>query len=375
MVRSSRALSGFARGAADSGCLQDAGVHTNGPPCRVADAVARAICLCDSDKIGFQRADIDVVTGVGQLVFKVNTFLNELEFFDRIYVVQLVDYCCQAFSDGFGCAFAPTLWFVVAQCFEIVTHRLAFGAASCKRGFVFVGHWPLGPSLCHWVIIGIDSGFIYLCDHSLVADCVTVRARHSSYGDDRMTDQLPFLDPARAALRDHVLRFSVKRGDFTLKSGAKSSWFLDTKQTACRPDGLLLVADVALSLIPKSATAIGGLTMGADPVAFAIAAVGATRGRQLRSFSVRKEAKDHGVTGRVAGALQPGDRVVITEDTVTRGTSILEAVEVVRAFGAEPILITVIVDRGGTCAEMARAAGVDYLPMLTAPDLGFAFGS
>ena len=190
-----------------------------------------------------------------------------------------------------------------------------------------------------------------------------------------MTDQLPFLDPARAALRDHVLRFSVKRGDFTLKSGAKSSWFLDTKQTACRPDGLLLVADVALSLIPKSATAIGGLTMGADPVAFAIAAVGATRGRQLRSFSVRKEAKDHGVTGRVAGALQPGDRVVITEDTVTRGTSILEAVEVVRAFGAEPILITVIVDRGGTCAEMARAAGVDYLPMLTAPDLGFAFGS
>jgi orotate phosphoribosyltransferase len=90
---------------------------------------------------------------------------------------------------------------------------------------------------------------------------------------------------------------------------------------------------------------------------------------------VRKEAKDHGVTGRIAGALKPGDRVVITEDTVTRGTSPLEAVEAVRAFGAEPILITVIVDRGGTCAAMAESAGVAFLPMLTALDLGFDFGT
>ncbi len=192
-----------------------------------------------------------------------------------------------------------------------------------------------------------------------------------------MTDvgELPPLDPLRARLRDHVLANAVKRGDFTLKSGRKSSWFLDTKQTACRPEGILLVADVALSMIPAEATAIGGLTMGADPVAFGIAAVGATRGTNLRSFSVRKEAKDHGVTGRLAGALQPGDKVVITEDTVTRGTSLFEAVEVVRAFGAEPVFITVIVDRGGTCAQMAADAGIAYRPMLTAPDLGFDFGS
>jgi len=187
--------------------------------------------------------------------------------------------------------------------------------------------------------------------------------------------ELPPLDPARHALRAHVLSHAVKRGDFTLKSGAKSSWFLDTKQTACRPEGILLVADVALSLIPSAATAIGGLTMGADPVAFGIAAVGATRGFNLRSFSVRKEAKDHGVTGRLAGAIEPGDKVVITEDTVTRGTSLFEAVEVVRAFGAEPVLITVIVDRGGTCAAMADEAGIPYRPMLTAPDLGFSYGS
>ncbi|MFM7666185.1 MAG: orotate phosphoribosyltransferase [Actinomycetota bacterium] len=187
--------------------------------------------------------------------------------------------------------------------------------------------------------------------------------------------QLPQLDVPREALRRHVLEHSLKTGNFTLKSGRQSNWFLDTKQTACRPDGIVLVADVALSLIPADVTAIGGLTMGADPVAFGIAAIAAQRGRMLRSFSVRKEAKDHGVTGRIAGALQPGDRVAVVEDTVTRGTSIFEAVEVVKAFGAIPVFITVIVDRGGTCSSMARDAGIAYEPMLTAPQLGYDYNS
>jgi orotate phosphoribosyltransferase len=186
---------------------------------------------------------------------------------------------------------------------------------------------------------------------------------------------LSTLDPARHALREHVLRHSLKTGNFTLKSGASSSWFLDTKQTACRADGVVLMADVALELIPKDAVAIGGLTMGADPVAYGIAAVAATRGFDLRSFSVRKEAKDHGVTGRIAGALQPGDKVVITEDTVTRGTSIMEAVDAVIAFGAIPVLITVVVDRGGTCGAMAAERGIPFVPMLTALDLGYGYGT
>jgi orotate phosphoribosyltransferase len=186
---------------------------------------------------------------------------------------------------------------------------------------------------------------------------------------------LPPLPPTLAALRAHVMDHAVKRGEFTLKSGATSSWFLDTKQTACRPDGIVLVADAMLAVIPYEASAIGGLTMGADPVAFGVAAIGATRGRMLRSFSVRKEAKDHGVTGRLAGALEPGDKVVITEDTTTRGTSLMEAVEVVRELGADPVLVTVIVDRGGTCAALCEAAGVAYAPLLTAPDLGFDYGT
>jgi orotate phosphoribosyltransferase len=167
----------------------------------------------------------------------------------------------------------------------------------------------------------------------------------------------------------------VKLGEFTLKSGAKSSWFLDTKQTACRPDGIVVVAEALLEILPAEVTAIGGLTMGADPVAFGVAAVAATKGRMLRSFSVRKESKDHGVTGRLAGALLPDDQVVIVEDTTTRGTSLLEAVEVVRAFGANVVLASVIVDRGTTCAELCTANNVVYHPLLTATDLGFDPGT
>jgi hypothetical protein len=120
------------------------------------------------------------------------------------------------------------------------------------------------------------------------------------------------MSAAHDALVAHLLAHSVRTGDFTLKSGKRSRWFIDAKQTTCRADGMLLVADAALEVIPDDATAIGGLTMGADAVAFGIAAIAATRGRELRSFSVRKEVKGHGGGGRIAGALQPGDRVVMT---------------------------------------------------------------
>ena len=178
---------------------------------------------------------------------------------------------------------------------------------------------------------------------------------------------------SHAALVEHLLAHSVKVGDFELKSGRRSNWFIDSKQTICRPDGVLLVADLALEVIPPEVTAIGGLTVGADPVAYGVAAVGATRGRELRSFTIRKEAKDHGVAGRLAGPLLAGDKVVITEDTVTRGTSALEAARVVRELGAEPVMVLVVVDRGGTCEAMAKAEGLAFHALVTAPDLGFAY--
>jgi orotate phosphoribosyltransferase len=178
---------------------------------------------------------------------------------------------------------------------------------------------------------------------------------------------------ARDALRDHLLTHSVKRGNFTLKSGRTSTWFIDSKQTVCRPEAMLLVADAVLALTPPEATAIGGLTMGADPVAFVTAGVAATRGRPLKAFSVRKEAKDHGAGGRIAGALDPGDRVVVTEDTVTRGTSLLSAAHAVAEAGAEVVLLVAVVDRGGTAQAMAAAAGLEFRAVLSAPDLGFPY--
>lgn len=176
-----------------------------------------------------------------------------------------------------------------------------------------------------------------------------------------------------AQLLGHLDRYSIKRGHFTLKSGKPTTWFCDSKQTACRPEGILLVADAALPVIPDAATAIGGLAAGADPVGFGIAAVAATRGRNLKSFSIRKESKDHGVTGRLSGALEAGDKVVVVEDTVTRGTSPLEAAGVVRALGAEPILILALVDRGGTCQAAAEQEGIPFAALVTAPDLGFPY--
>ena len=110
-------------------------------------------------------------------------------------------------------------------------------------------------------------------------------------------------DEVHSALVAHLLRHSVRRGDFTLKSGAKSAWFIDSKQTVCRPEGLLLMADLALAAIPEDVTAIGGLTVGADPVAYGIAAVGATLGVPAQSISNWVKAELDGKLG--AADMQP----------------------------------------------------------------------
>lgn len=179
------------------------------------------------------------------------------------------------------------------------------------------------------------------------------------------------LDALIAHLRGHAVRTD---GPYTLKSGRQSDWFIDAKATTCSPEGMLLVADAALEVIPEDVTAIGGLTVGADAMAYAIAAIAATRGRMLTSFTVRKEAKAGGTGGRIAGVLAPGAKVVITEDAVTRGVSMLEAAEVVRDEGqADPVLLLPLVDRGGTVAALAEAAGIPLHALVPAPALGFDY--
>jgi orotate phosphoribosyltransferase len=177
----------------------------------------------------------------------------------------------------------------------------------------------------------------------------------------------------RGRVLQHLLDHSVRRGDFVLKSGRTSSWFIDSKRTICEPVVMTDLATLMLAKIPADATAIGGLTMGADGVAFITAGIAATRGRNLRGFSVRKEVKDHGAGGRIAGALEPGDRVVITEDTVTRGTSLLEAAHVVQDYGATVVLLLAVVDRGGTVTDMAKKEGLSFDALFSAPDLGFSY--
>jgi orotate phosphoribosyltransferase len=176
-----------------------------------------------------------------------------------------------------------------------------------------------------------------------------------------------------AALRDHLLEHAVRRGKFMLRSGKETDWFIDAKQTTCRPDGMLLVADAFLAALPDDITAIGGLTMGADAISFGVAGIAATRGRLLRSFSVRKEEKDHGAGGRIAGALESGDRVVLTDDAITRGVAFLEAASAVREAGAVPVLAMPVVDRGGTAEAMCAAEDIAFRALVTAPELGFPY--
>ncbi len=181
------------------------------------------------------------------------------------------------------------------------------------------------------------------------------------------------MSDARTRVLEHLLEHSVRRGEFVLKSGRTSNWFIDSKQTICAPEVMVDVATLILEKIPADADAIGGLTMGADGASFITAGVAATRGRMLRAFSVRKEVKDHGAGGRIAGSLLVGDHVVITEDTVSRGTSLLEAARVVRDFGAEVVLLVAVVDRGGTVEEMAAKEGLRFDALYRAADLGFSF--
>jgi orotate phosphoribosyltransferase len=169
------------------------------------------------------------------------------------------------------------------------------------------------------------------------------------------------------ALRTHALR----TGEFTLASGRSSTWYLDARQVTFRGDCVEAVGQAMLAALPGiDFDAVGGLTLGADPVALAVALA---TGR--RAFSVRKESKGHGVGGRMAGPVQPGDRVLVVDDAVTTGGSTLAAVEALREYGCEVVAAACLVDRGGELGNKLAALSIPYYPVLGAPDLGFAYGS
>jgi orotate phosphoribosyltransferase len=154
---------------------------------------------------------------------------------------------------------------------------------------------------------------------------------------------------------------SARRGSFTLASGRQSDLYVDARLTTMSPDGLATIGPLALSALRETGwnpDAVGGLTMGADPVSFAIAYASALAGTPLRAFTVRKEAKSHGTGKRIEGPFRAGDRVVIVEDTITTGGSALDAVGVVRAEGGMVLGVLTVVDREEGGRETLNAAGL-----------------
>src|SRR5689334_3806500 len=148
---------------------------------------------------------------------------------------------------------------------------------------------------------------------------------------------------------------SARRGQFTLASGRQSTLYIDARLTTMSPDGLALIGPLALAALRQSnwqADAIGGLTLGADPISYAIAYASASTDTPLRAFTVRKEAKTHGTGRLIEGPFREGDRVAVVEDVITTGGSALRAVDAIRAAGGSVSGVLALVDReeGGRAA-------------------------
>jgi orotate phosphoribosyltransferase len=169
-------------------------------------------------------------------------------------------------------------------------------------------------------------------------------------------------------LRTHAVRTD---GPFTLRSGEVSDWYIDARQTTLSGEGAWAVGAAVLEEVPQHAVAVGGLTMGADPIAVATAMVGQDVGRVLAAFSIRKAVKDHGTGGRLVGPVGTGDRVVMVEDTTTTGGALLEAIDVARDAGLEILRAVSLVDRsGGTTGRRVEDMGIDYVALITPDMLG-----
>lgn len=185
----------------------------------------------------------------------------------------------------------------------------------------------------------------------------------------------PPREPATAgARRERLLLLmrerAVKHGDFTLASGRKSPYYLDGRLVTLDGEGSWLIARVILDLIEREAIeaeAIGGLTLGADPIAAATAAVAHASGRSLSAFIVRKESKGHGTGRRVEGPLSAGQRVIVVEDVVTTAGSTLQAIQAVEAIGCRVTAVVCLVDRGEGGA--GALAGYRYYPLFEVAEL------
>ena len=175
----------------------------------------------------------------------------------------------------------------------------------------------------------------------------------------------------RDELIEHIKNLAVVHGKVTLTSGAEADYYVDMRRVTLDGVAAPLVGRVMNELVADwSFDVMGGMTMGADPVATAMLHAKAASGGRLDAIVVRKAAKAHGMQRRIEGATVDGRRVLVVEDTSTTGGSPLEAIEAVRAEGGEVVGVAVIVDRNTGAAERIEAEGVPYRYAVGLADLG-----
>ncbi len=179
------------------------------------------------------------------------------------------------------------------------------------------------------------------------------------------------MSDARDALLRQIKDKAVVHGKVTLSSGREADYYIDLRRITLDADAAPLVGQVMLDATADlEYEAVGGLTLGADPVAMSMLHAAAARGRRLDAFVVRKAQKTHGMQRRIEGPDIAGRRVLVVEDTSTTGGSPLTAVEAAREAGAEVVAVATIVERGA--APAIADAGLPYLPAYSLADLGLS---
>ncbi len=174
------------------------------------------------------------------------------------------------------------------------------------------------------------------------------------------------------ALAELLRERSFTFGDFVLASGQRSPYYIDARKTTMSAEGQALIGPLALAAIRSagwSPKAVGGLTMGADPIAYAVARASIDSPPSVQAFSVRKEAKGHGTKRRIEGNFAQGDPVVVIEDVITSGGSALQAIDAIRGEGGAILGVLALVDREQGGREAIRAAGYGVVSLTTTSEI------